>query len=102
MYAVIKTGGRQYRVEEGQVLEVNRIGEAGSTESLTPVLLVDGDKVLATPDQLKKASVSLKVIEDAKGKKINGFTYKNKSNQRKRWGHRQSLSRIEVTSIKAG
>jgi len=102
MYAVIKTGGRQYRVEEGQVLEVNRMGAEGATESLTPILVVDGDKVLATPDQLKKATVGIKIIEDAKGKKINGFTYKNKSNQRKRWGHRQSLSRIEVTSIKAG
>jgi large subunit ribosomal protein L21 len=102
MYAVIKAGGRQYRVEEGQVLEVNRMGAEGATESLTPILVVDGDKVLATPDQLKKATVGIKIIEDAKGKKIDGFTYKNKSNQRKRWGHRQSLSRIEVTSIKAG
>ena len=102
MYAVIKTGGRQYRVEEGQVLEVNRLGDEGSTDTLTPVLVVDGDKVLATPDQLKKAKVGIKVVEDTKGRKVNGFTYKNKTNQRKRWGHRQALSRIEVTSIKAG
>lgn len=102
MYAVIKAGGRQYRVEEGQVLEVNRLGDEGMTETLVPILLVDGDNILATPDQLKKAKVGIKVIEDTKGVKINGFTYKNKSNQRKRWGHRQSLSRIEVTSIKAG
>ena len=102
MYAVIKTGGRQYRVEEGQVLEVNRLGDEGTTDTLTPVLVVDGDKVLATPDQLKKASVGIKVVEDTKGRKVNGFTYKNKTNQRRRWGHRQSLSRIEVTSIKAG
>ncbi len=102
MYAVIKAGGRQYRVEEGQVLEVNRMGDEGATESLTPVLLVDGDTVLATPDQLKKASVGIKVLEDTRGKKIDGFTYKNKSNQRRRWGHRQALSRIEVTSITAG
>jgi large subunit ribosomal protein L21 len=102
MYAVIKTGGRQYRVEEGQVLDVNRIGDVDATESLTPVLLVDGEKVLATPDQLSKAKVGIKVVEDTRGPKINGFTYKNKSNQRKRWGHRQAISRIEVTSIKAG
>ncbi len=102
MYAVIKTGGRQYRVEEGQVLDVNRIGDVDATDSLTPVLLVDGDTVLATPDQLSKASVGIKVVEDTRGPKINGFTYKNKSNQRKRWGHRQAISRIEVTSIKAG
>ena len=102
MYAVIKTGGRQYRVEEGQVLDVNRIGDVDATESLTPVLLVDGSTVLATPDQLSKASVGIKVIEDKRGPKINGFTYKNKTNQRKRWGHRQALSTIEITSIKAG
>ena len=101
MYAVIKTGGRQYRVEQGQVLEVNRLAE-GADDSLTPILLVDGETVLATPDQLSKASVGFKVLEDTRGKKINGFTYKNKSNQRKRWGHRQALSKIEITSIKAG
>jgi large subunit ribosomal protein L21 len=100
MYAVIKTGGRQYRVEQGQVLEVNRLAE-GADDSLTPILLVDGETVLATPDQLSKASVGFKVLEDTRGKKINGFTYKNKSNQRKRWGHRQALSKIEITSIKA-
>jgi large subunit ribosomal protein L21 len=101
MYAVIKTGGRQYRVEQGQVLEVNRLAE-GADDSVTPILLVDGENVLATPDQLSKASVGFKVLEDTRGTKINGFTYKNKSNQRKRWGHRQALSRIEITSIKAG
>ena len=100
MYAVIKTGGRQYRVEQGQVLEVNRLAE-GADDSLTPILLVDGETVLATPDQVSKASVGFKVLEDTRGKKINGFTYKNKSNQRKRWGHRQALSKIEITSIKA-
>ena len=102
MYAVIKTGGRQYRVEQGQVLDVNRLGDEGKTETLTPVLVVDGDTVLATPDQLKKAKVGIKVIEDRRGPKIDGFTYKNKTNQRRRWGHRQAVSRIEVTSIKAG
>jgi len=102
MYAVIKTGGRQFRVEEGQVLEVNRMGVEGDTESFTPILVVDGDKVLATPKQLSKAKVAVKIVGEMRGPKINGFTYKNKSNQRKRWGHRQELSRIEVTSIKAG
>lgn len=102
MYAVIKTGGRQYRVEEGQVLDVNRVGDAGTDESVAPVLVVDGDKVLATPEQLNGATVGFKVLEDAKGPKINGFVYKNKSNNRRRWGHRQALSRIEITSISAG
>ena len=94
--------GREIAAERDDRLDVNRIGDVDATETLTPVLLVDGSTVLATPDQLSKASVGIKVIEDKRGPKINGFTYKNKSNQRKRWGHRQALSRIEVTSIKAG
>ncbi len=63
------------------------------------MLLVDGDTVLATPDDLGGASVSARVVGDAKGPKINGFTYKNKTNNRKRWGHRQKYSVIEITGI---
>jgi large subunit ribosomal protein L21 len=102
MYAVVKTGGKQYRVEEGQTLEVERVGEPGSEISLPALLVVDGDTVLATPDQLAKASVTARVVEETKGPKINGFVYKNKSNNRKRWGHRQTLARIEITNIKKG
>jgi large subunit ribosomal protein L21 len=102
MYAVVKTGGKQYRVEEGSQLEVERLGEAGSDIELRPVLLVDGDTTLATPDQLSGATVSAKIVSDARGPKIDGFNYKNKSNERRRWGHRQSLSLIEVTKIKKG
>ena len=102
MYAVVKTGGKQYRVEEGQTLEVERLGEPGTDVALDPVLLVDGDTVLATPAQLEGASVSATVIEEVKGPKINGFVYKNKSNNRKRYGHRQTLARIEITGIKKG
>ncbi|MEZ5243937.1 MAG: 50S ribosomal protein L21 [Acidimicrobiales bacterium] len=102
MYAVVKTGGKQYRVEQGQTLEVERLGEPGTDVSLDPVLLVDGDTVLATPAQLKGASVSATVLEEVKGPKINGFVYKNKSNNRKRYGHRQTLARIEITGITKG
>ena len=100
MYAVIKTGGKQFRVEEGQRLDVERL--SAEEAELTPVLVVDGDTVLATPDQLASAKVSVRVVGEAKGPKINGFTYKNKSNQRRRWGHRQHYATIEVTSISAG
>ena len=102
MYAVVKTGGKQYRVEKGSTVEVERVGEPGSEIKLQPVLLVDGDKVLATPKELAKASVTAKVIDEHRGPKINGFTYKNKSNQRRRWGHRQTLATIEITGIKKG
>ena len=101
MYAVIQTGGKQYRVEEGQVLDVERLG---STENLTltPVLVVDGDSVLATPAQLTGASVTARVVGEARGPKITGFTYKNKSNERRRWGHRQHYATIEITGIEKG
>jgi large subunit ribosomal protein L21 len=101
MYAVIKTGGKQYRVEKGQTLNVERLGEADKVE-LTPVLLVDGKTVLATPSELKGAKVSAKVVGEAKGPKITGFTYKNKTNQGRRWGHRQGYTTIEITGISKG
>ena len=116
MYAVIRTGGKQYRVEPGQRLEVERLksdggatGEGAEVE-LAPVLLVDGDTVLATPQQLtapaggvlRAFKVVAKVVGDSKGPKIHGFTYKSKSNQRRRWGHRQQQSLIEITKITPG
>lgn len=100
MYAVIATGGKQYRVTEGQRLAVERVGEPGADIDLRPVLIVDGEQVLATPDQLATAKVSARVLEEFKAAKIRGFTYKPKTNQRRRYGHRQILSAIEITSIK--
>ena len=76
--------------------------EQGAEVSLTPVLLVDGDKVLATPDQLKGSSVTAKVVGWATGPKIDGFTYKRRTNQRRRYGHRQKYHVVEITSIKKG
>jgi large subunit ribosomal protein L21 len=103
MYAVIETGGKQYRVAEGDRLDVERLdGGDGGEVALRAVLLVDGDTVLATPQQLSGATVSGRVVGDAKGPKIRGFTYKNKSNQRRRWGHRQHYSTIEITTITKG
>ena len=100
MYAVIASGGKQHRVAEGDVIEVERLGvDDGESVELRPVLLVDGDTVLATPSDLGSASVSARVVGDVKGPKINGFTYKNKSNIRRRWGHRQQYTRLEITGI---
>lgn len=100
MYAVIASGGKQHRVAEGDVIEVERLGaDEGASVELRPVLLVDGDTVLATPGDLGGASVSARVVGDVKGPKINGFTYKNKTNNRKRWGHRQQYTRLEITGI---
>ena len=101
MYAVIASGGKQERVSEGQRVQVELLGaDEGSEVSLTPVLLVDGDTVLATADQLSGASVKGTVVGTAKGPKIDGFTYKKRTNQRRRYGHRQQYSVVEITSIK--
>ena len=97
MFAVIKTGGKQYRVAEGDRIDVELLD--GDDVSLQPVLVVDGAEVLSTPGALSGASVSARVVGRAKGPKIRGFTYKNKSNQRRSWGHRQHYSTIEITAI---
>jgi large subunit ribosomal protein L21 len=100
MYAVIKTGGKQARVAEGQRLDVEKLGQpVGSDVTLPAVLVVDGDTVLSTPDELAGASVTARVVGEAKGPKITGFKYKNKSRSRVRWGHRQHYDTIEITGI---
>jgi len=99
MYAVIATGGKQYRVEEGQQLEVELVGESGSEVELRPIMIVDGADVRSSPDQLTGANVSARVVDEVKGPKVIGFTYKNKTNNRRRWGHRQRYSTIEITGI---
>ena len=100
MYAVIRTGGKQYKVEAGEQVEVELVGaEAGAEIELETLMVVDGDTVLATPAQLSGAVVKAKVVGEAKGPKIDGFIYKNKSNNRRRYGHRQHLSVLEITAI---
>src|SRR5580765_4011921 len=97
MYAVIQTGGKQYRVAEGDRIEVELVD--GDDVTLQPVLLVDGDNVLFTPSALEGAAVSPRLVGETKGSKIKGFTYKNKTNQRRHWGHRQHDSLLEITAI---
>ncbi|MDQ4097459.1 MAG: 50S ribosomal protein L21 [Actinomycetota bacterium] len=101
MYAVIKTGGKQYKVAEGERLDVERLATDGDITDVrfTPVLVVDGGRVVASASDLAGAQVTARVVGEAKGPKIRGFTYKNKSNQRRRWGHRQKYTTIEVTGI---
>jgi large subunit ribosomal protein L21 len=100
MYAVIRTGGKQYKVEAGEQLEVERLGlDDGSEVELTPVLVVDGETVQATPAQLDGAVVKARVVGATRGPKIDAFVYKPKSNNRRRYGHRQDLSVIEILGI---
>ncbi len=86
----------------GQKVQVELIdGAVGSEVALPAVLVVDGDRVLATPHELEGALVSARVLGEELGPKIRGFTYRPKSNYRRRWGHRQRYTTIEITGIDA-
>jgi large subunit ribosomal protein L21 len=103
MYAVIASGGKQEKVAEGQQVRVELLdGEEGSDVSLHPVLVVDGDTVLATAEELAGASVTARIVGRAAGPKIDGFTYKRRTNNRRRFGHRQKYHVVEITSITTG
>jgi len=100
VYAVIKTGGKQERVEEGQTLAVELLGVAAGAEvDFRPLLVVDGATVVVAPDALSVARVSARVLGETKGPKVRGFTYKPKTRGRKAWGHRQRYTTIEITGI---
>jgi large subunit ribosomal protein L21 len=103
MYAVVRSGGKQERVAPGEQVRLELLDAAdGSEVRLDPVLVVDGDRVLATPDQLAGAVVTARVLGTELGPKIRGFTYKPKTNQRRRWGHRQRYTTVEITDIAVG
>ena len=103
MYAVIKTGGKQERVEEGQQVAVERLGAAeGEVVTFAPLMLVDGESVVVGAGPLSGASVSARVVSETKGPKIKGFTYKSKTRSRRSWGHRQKYTLIEITGISRG
>src|SRR5207344_507737 len=98
MYAVITAGGRQERVVEGQRVEVDLLdAAAGGQVSFPAVLVVDGDTVLATPDQLAAPSVPATVVGTAKGPTLNPFTYKRRTKQPPPYGHRHKYSVVEIT-----
>jgi large subunit ribosomal protein L21 len=99
-YAVIKTGGKQYRVEEGQTLLVERLpDEPGATIDLTPLLLAgDGDPVLDAA-KLAKSPVQAEIVGHERGEKLRVFKFKPKRGYRRRTGHRQELTRLRITKI---
>ena len=100
-YAIVKTGGKQYRVEEGQTLLVERLrADAGAKVPLEP-LLYRGDKDVLDGADLAKVKVEAKVLGHERGPKLHVLKFKPKRGYKRRTGHRQELTRIEVTSIKA-
>ena len=101
MYAIVRSGGRQHKVAVGDVLEIDRLeGAVGSSISLTPLLLVDGDAVTSDSSVLGSASVTAEVLAETKGPKIRILKFKNKTGYRKRQGHRQRYTKIKITDIK--
>ncbi|NHD18457.1 MULTISPECIES: 50S ribosomal protein L21 [Actinopolyspora] len=100
MYAIVKTGGKQHKVAVGDVVEVEKLeGEPGSEITFPALMVVDGSEVTADADALKKVSVTGKLVEQTKGPKIHIHKFKNKTGYHKRQGHRQQLTRVEVTGI---
>ena len=102
MYAVVETGGKQYKVEEGTSLLVDRLDvKEGDKVSLRPVMFRDTE-VIAAPKELEKVKVEATVAEHLRGPKIKVFKYKAKKGYRRRAGHRSELTKLEVTSLKLG
>jgi large subunit ribosomal protein L21 len=99
MYAIVKTGGKQYRVERGQTLLVERLAaEQDASVALEPILYRSEDAVFDAAG-LKKVKVTAKVVAHERGEKLRVFKFKPKRGYKRRTGHRQELTRIEVTDI---
>ncbi len=100
-YAIVKTGGKQYRVEQGQTLLVERLAvDDGESVSLEPLLFVDGSNVVDS--DLSGVSVTARVVAHERGPKLRVVKFKPKRGYKRRTGHRQNLTRIEVTEVKHG
>ena len=113
MYAIVNTGGKQYKVAEGDVITVEKIEAEdgasvslpaillvdGDTVQLPALLLVDGDDVTTAADALAGVAVSGEVVAHTKGPKIKIMNYRNKTGYKRRMGHRQALTQVRVTDI---
>ena len=100
MYAIVQIGNRQYKVTKDQIFLSDRTDHAPGSEFKPKVLLVNnkGDVKVGNPE-VSGAKVSLKVVEDLRGKKIRGFKYKKRKNYHRTWGHRQELQKVQVVEI---
>ncbi len=103
MYAIVKSGGKQYRVQEGDILRFEKIdGDIGNEVTFDQVLLVsDGEKVTIGQPVVENASVSGHILEQGKNKKVLVFTYKRRKRFRRKAGHRQQYTAVKIDSINA-
>nr|WP_320051436.1 50S ribosomal protein L21 [uncultured Desulfuromonas sp.] len=102
MYAVIKTGGKQYKVSEGDTVKIEKIaGSVGETIELSEVLMVGGEEVKIGAPLLPGAKVTARIVEQGKDKKVLVFKSKRRQGFRKTYGHRQPITRLMITGIEA-
>lgn len=102
MYAVIETGGKQYQVNEGDVIFVEKLAvEADETVTFDKVVAVGADSLTVGTPYVEGAAVTAKVLKNGKGKKIRVFTYKPKKGEKRAMGHRQPYTQVRIESIKA-
>jgi len=104
MYAVIRTGGKQYRVSEGDRLKVESLAaEEGSDITIADVLMVgSGESVTVGAPLVANASVSARIVQHGRGKKVRIIKFKRRKHYRRQMGHRQNFTELEITGISAG
>ena len=102
MYAIVSTGGKQYKVATDDVLNVEKIdGEVGTKVTLPVVFLNDGKKIVTDPAKLAKAKVTAEIVEQFKGEKQLVFKFHKRKRYRRLKGHRQQLTRLKITKVQA-
>ena len=100
MYAVIRTGGKQYRVSEGDRIRVEKLdGEVGAELSIDDVLMLGGDKVAVGAPNVEGASVKATITAQDRAKKVIVFKYKRRKGYRKKYGHRQPYTELQITAV---
>jgi len=100
VYAIVRCGGRQEKVALDDVVTVDKLdGKAGSSITLTALLVVDGDRVISDPAEVGRYQVTADIVGDAAGPKINMIHYRNKTGYRRRLGHRQRYTQVRITGI---
>lgn len=100
MYAIVATGGKQYKVAKGDVIDVEKLdAQPGDTVKLDVLMVNDGKKTIVDPDALKDMKVSAEVVDQFKGEKVLVFKFKKRKRYRRTKGHRQNLTKLRVTEL---
>ena len=100
MYAIVKTGGKQYKAVPGEYLNIEKLeGEAGDKVELQAITIVDGENVISDPAEAAKTTVEATIVEQFRGKKQLVFKFKKRKNYKKLQGHRQNLTRVQITAV---